>query len=234
MVAGAHVAAIRLAPMLPASSSQRKMTTAPPFIYEHPESMSDQAVLGERASRHKVRTPEIEAVIGRRVKALRLAAGMSQTELGEAIGISFQQIQKYERGADRIAVSTLIGLAKAMGIHPSLFFDDAMATPTGDGPDIRAALKGAEGLQRVGDPQIRKRLFALIDELAEPTTHLVGPEQAAQHLVSVDDPKRPAAIFEGHDNAGLGLEMVNDDSNETSDEPAAPALSKRGRAKAQA
>ena len=130
--------------------------------------MSDEAPSDDRVRKLVKRTPEIEITIGARLRALRMAAGMSQTVLGEAIGITFQQIQKYEKGKDRIAASTLQVLAAALKIHPGSFFDGEMPSPTGDVPDVRSALKGAAGLQRISNAKIRLRLGNLIDALADP------------------------------------------------------------------
>ena len=129
--------------------------------------MTDQPPSNTQAARLFRRTPEIEVAIGARLKTLRLAADMSQTALGEAIGVSFQQIQKYERGKDRVAASTLQVLAGALGVHPGSFFEGEMQAPIGGRADVRTALKSAAGLQRVTNPGIRKRLAALIDTLAD-------------------------------------------------------------------
>ena len=88
--------------------------------------MSDQAPQGDRELVRIGRTPEAEVAIGARLRALRVAAGMSQSTLGEVIGVSFQQIQKYEKGKDRISASTLQVLAAALGVHPGSFFDGEM------------------------------------------------------------------------------------------------------------
>jgi transcriptional regulator with XRE-family HTH domain len=96
-----------------------------------------------------------------------MAAGMTQTALGAVIGVTFQQIQKYEKGKDRIAASTLQVLAAALGVHVGSFFDEEMPSPTGELPDVRTALKGAAGLQRISDPKVRKQLGALIDVLGD-------------------------------------------------------------------
>ncbi len=129
--------------------------------------MSDQAPQGDRELVRIGRTPEAEVAIGARLRALRVAAGMSQSTLGEVIGVSFQQIQKYEKGKDRISASTLQVLAAALGVHPGSFFDGEMPSPSGDVPDVRSVLKGAAGLQRISDPKVRKQLGALIDVLAD-------------------------------------------------------------------
>ena len=129
--------------------------------------MSEEAPSGDRVRKLVKRTPEIEIAIGAQIRALRVAAGMSQTALGEAIGVTFQQVQKYEKGKDRIAASTLQVLAAALSVHPGSFFEEKTPSPTGDLSDVRTALKAAAGLQRISHPKVRKQLAALIDTLAD-------------------------------------------------------------------
>lgn len=59
---------------------------------------------------------DYDVALGKRLKAVRMAAGIGQMELGKAIGVTFQQIQKYESGANRVAVSTLLPMARALGV----------------------------------------------------------------------------------------------------------------------
>lgn len=63
-------------------------------------------------------TSPIDIEIGKAVKAIRTVRGMSQTTLGEALGITFQQIQKYEKGTNRLSVSSLIRVCKALQCTP--------------------------------------------------------------------------------------------------------------------
>ena len=121
----------------------------------------------DRVRRLVKRTPEIEIAIGSRLRALRVAAGLSQAAIGEVIGVTYQQIQKYECGKDRVAASTLQMLAGALKVHPGSFFGGEMPSPVGDIPDVRTALKGAEGLQRISSPEVRKRLIAFMNALAD-------------------------------------------------------------------
>jgi transcriptional regulator with XRE-family HTH domain len=67
------------------------------------------------------RTIEIE--IGAKLRELRLQAGMSQEKFGRAMGLSHAQVQKYEQGKNRIAVSTLVGICEVLGANPMDFFD---------------------------------------------------------------------------------------------------------------
>ncbi len=66
----------------------------------------------------KAQADAFDVELGQRLRALRLTKGLSQQELGEPIGISFQQIQKYERGVNRISVNRLFQLAAQLGYSP--------------------------------------------------------------------------------------------------------------------
>ncbi|MBO6834886.1 MAG: helix-turn-helix transcriptional regulator [Alphaproteobacteria bacterium] len=66
----------------------------------------------------------IDAHVGRRVREARAAKGLSQEKLGNLLGISFQQVQKYEKGANRIGSSRLWALANALEVPVSFFFED--------------------------------------------------------------------------------------------------------------
>ena len=120
----------------------------------------------ERLKRVK-RTPEFKIALGARIRTARLVARMSQGALGEAVGISFQQVQKYEKGGDRVAASTLQGIAAALGVHPGSFFDEVMPASDDSIADVRAIVKLGQRIQRVRDPVVMKRLLALADVLAE-------------------------------------------------------------------
>jgi transcriptional regulator with XRE-family HTH domain len=60
----------------------------------------------------------VDVHVGRMIRAERIAQGMSQTQLGERIGVAFQQVQKYEKGVNRVSCSTLVKTAEALGIAP--------------------------------------------------------------------------------------------------------------------
>ena len=73
------------------------------------------------------RVLEADVEIGHRIRVQRLANGMSQTELANACGVTFQQIQKYEKGANRVGGSRLQRIADALGVAPALFFSTSEA-----------------------------------------------------------------------------------------------------------
>ena len=113
------------------------------------------------------RNPEFEVALGARIRAARIAARISQTDLGVTVGISYQQVQKYESGVDRIAASTLQGLASALGVHPGSFFDGEVPVPSGNIPQVRMAMRIAEAVQQVRDPLVTRRLLSFVEALAE-------------------------------------------------------------------
>ncbi len=70
-------------------------------------------------------TTPVDAHIGQKIRARRNLLGLSQTELADAAGITFQQIQKYERGVNRVGAGRLQQFSDALGIPPSYFFEGA-------------------------------------------------------------------------------------------------------------
>lgn len=139
---------------------------------------ADRPAAPERLKRVK-RNPELEAALGARIRAARIAAKMSQGALGEAVGISFQQVQKYELGKDRVAASTLQGIAATLGVHPGSFFDETMSVPVGSIPDVKAAFKAADALGQIRDPRILTKLLALAKALADSTGSVTDVESPA-------------------------------------------------------
>jgi transcriptional regulator with XRE-family HTH domain len=103
---------------------------------------------------------EIDYSIGRRVAARRKEIDMSQQALGKELGVSFQQIQKYEKGASRISAGRLFQVAKALGVTISHFYGEALARTPG-----MAEEEGASPAPQMG-PQVRELvdLFARIRE----------------------------------------------------------------------
>lgn len=80
--------------------------------------------------RHTVREPDpIDVHVGHRLRQARLLAGMSQDELGAGIGVSFQAVQKYEHGENRVNASRLLQAAQLLGRSISFFFEDIGSVP---------------------------------------------------------------------------------------------------------
>jgi transcriptional regulator with XRE-family HTH domain len=90
-------------------------------------------------------TSHVDKIIGSRIRARRLMAGMTQERLAEALNITFQQVQKYEKGANRVTVSRMIEIAKALDVEVTSFLDGA-AIPGGK---AEALLSDKETVQLV-------------------------------------------------------------------------------------
>jgi transcriptional regulator with XRE-family HTH domain len=134
------------------------------------------------------RASPIDAHVGARVRLRRTLLGMSQEKLGDALGLTFQQVQKYERGVNRIGASRLFDLARLLDVPIGFFFDDLPPEMGGnsavrsrpayfglseaqDGLDDeqmskRETLELVRAYYRITDPAVRKRVFDLIKSLA--------------------------------------------------------------------
>src|SRR5262245_30468310 len=86
--------------------------------------VADEAEGDERGSR---RPNPIDVHVGSRVRFRRMLLGMSQEKLGEKLGLTFQQIQKYEKGINRIGASRLFDLAQVLGVPVQFFYEEAPA-----------------------------------------------------------------------------------------------------------
>jgi transcriptional regulator with XRE-family HTH domain len=74
---------------------------------------------------HPRGTTAVDTHVGLKIRARRNLLGLSQTELADAAGITFQQIQKYEKGANRVGAGRLMQFSEALGVPPSYFFEGA-------------------------------------------------------------------------------------------------------------
>ena len=136
-----------------------------------------------RPGRRKTDHPHPTDVhVGSRVRLRRNMLGLSQEKLGEAIGLTFQQVQKYERGANRIGASRLLELSRVLDVPVSFFYDDtdpvrAPAIPTGfeeapqEGFDSdpmrkRETMDLIEAYYEIDDAAVRRRFFDLAKSLA--------------------------------------------------------------------
>ena len=113
----------------------------------------------------------LDVLIGRRVRRLRIARGCSQSELGIAINVTFQQIQKYEAGTNRIAASTLVRIAAVLDVAPDELLTGRAPALAND-PGLRPSLlstPGAEALlvayARLGSETLRRAVLSLVREM---------------------------------------------------------------------
>jgi len=141
-----------------------------------------------RKARYSSERPHpVDIHVGGRVRLRRTMLGMSQEKLGEAIGLTFQQVQKYERGTNRIGSSRLFELSKILDVPISFFFEEmppeVLGAARGRSPKGMAEKAGAayetetlakrETLElmrnyyRIGEPTVRRRVFELVKTLGK-------------------------------------------------------------------
>ena len=152
--------------------------------------MGEQGAAAEREGRPS----PIDVHVGTRIRLRRTLLGMSQERLGEAIGLTFQQVQKYERGVNRVGASRLFDLSHVLDVPISFFFDDMPANLASafGGPPSRRPVAASDGTEsnsddtlnrretlelvrayyRISDPAVRKRVFDLVKSM--------GPQDQAR------------------------------------------------------
>ncbi len=126
----------------------------------------------------------VDMHVGHRVRLRRTLLGMSQERLGEAIGLTFQQVQKYERGTNRIGASRMYDLSRVLDVPPGYFFEEMTDEVAAKSParargmaedqepfapdpmTRRETLELVRAYYRIGDPRVRKCLFETTKAIA--------------------------------------------------------------------
>lgn len=131
----------------------------------------------------------VDIHVGNRVRQRRTLLGMSQEKLGHALGLTFQQVQKYERGANRMGASRLHQISRILDVPVEYFFDElpkedrarpvngdaAGPNDAGDGTKAdpltkRETLELVRAYYKINDPRVRKRVFELTKALGKAAT----------------------------------------------------------------
>lgn len=130
---------------------------------------------------NKKKPNPVDIHVGSRVRLRRTMLGMSQEKLGEALGITFQQIQKYEKGSNRIGASRLQRISEVLNVPVSFFFEDVpggqvtaggLSEPSGS-DYVVDFLSTSEGLQlnrafvKISDAKVRRRIIDLVRSLGD-------------------------------------------------------------------
>src|SRR3954464_14033472 len=152
-----------------------------PFLASLPEETARSQPL-RRPGRLRIETPNpIDVRVGARLRLRRNMLGLSQEKLGKAIGLTFQQVQKYERGASRIGASRLHAISRVLDVPVTFFFDDTdpvRAPATGGFAEPPAETFESDPLRRqetielvqayfsIEDAAVRRRLLDLAKVLA--------------------------------------------------------------------
>lgn len=138
----------------------------------------------------------VDVHVGRRLRLKRTILGLSQEAVGKEIGVTFQQIQKYERGINRMGASRLYDFAKALGVTVSYFFEgygeyvNEAGIPLGaNEPDAarfehekvnnRETLEVMRAYYRIKNPAVRKRIIELIKAFAEDSNEASASKSAS-------------------------------------------------------
>jgi transcriptional regulator with XRE-family HTH domain len=124
----------------------------------------------------------IDKHVGSRVRMRRMMLGMSQEKLGDALGLTFQQVQKYEKGTNRIGASRLAQISQILQVQVSFFFEGAPTVTIGPRPEgvgeapspayVSDFLATSDGLaltkafMRIADSKLRRRIVDLVEQIA--------------------------------------------------------------------
>ena len=121
----------------------------------------------------------IDIQVGNRVRIRRMLIGMSQERLGDLLGLTFQQVQKYEKGVNRIGAGRLFEVSRILNVPVDFFYEGVNATPgqpgasEAEGAPVMEFVSSGEGLQlslafmKIKDAKVRKRVLDLVKSLAE-------------------------------------------------------------------
>jgi transcriptional regulator with XRE-family HTH domain len=120
----------------------------------------------------------IDVQVGNRVRIRRMLIGMSQERLGDLLGLTFQQVQKYEKGVNRIGAGRLFEVARILNVPVDFFYEGLATNPTpanetDSAPPVMEFVTSGEGLQlslafmKIKDVKVRKRVLDLVKSLAE-------------------------------------------------------------------
>jgi len=128
----------------------------------------------------------IDVQVGNRLYIQRMLIGMSQGGLGALLGLTFQQIQKYEKGINRISAGRLFEIARILNVPINFFYEGVSAAPCQSGCHEKDSFQilefifRGEGLQlslafmKIKDVKVRRRVLDLLESLAEDETQKLG------------------------------------------------------------
>jgi transcriptional regulator with XRE-family HTH domain len=119
----------------------------------------------------------IDIQVGNRVRIRRMLIGMSQERLGDLLGLTFQQVQKYEKGVNRIGAGRLFEVSRILNVPVDFFYEGVAAQLAGNEqestPPVMEFVSSGEGLQlslafmKIKDTKVRKRVLDLVKSLSE-------------------------------------------------------------------
>ncbi len=139
-------------------------------FFEANQHRADMGTMARRTTAKDGPHP-IDVHVGSRVRVRRTLMGLNQTQLGEKLGITFQQIQKYERGFNRISASRIYQLSQILDVPVSFFFDELVDEAKAGSPDDislkRETLELVRAYYRITDPEARTSVNELTRAMAD-------------------------------------------------------------------
>ena len=120
-----------------------------------------------------VKKPDpLDAMVGAKIRILRIDRGLSQTDLAHQIGVTYQQIQKYEKGANRVGAGRLARFAAVLGVSIGELFESAKGKPAVSNSPFQllsapGALRVLKAYVRTSDPRVRHAIANLIEGIAD-------------------------------------------------------------------
>ncbi|SON56081.1 anaerobic benzoate catabolism transcriptional regulator [Hartmannibacter diazotrophicus] len=129
----------------------------------------------------------IDRIVGRNVRMMRALRGMSQTALGQQVGVTFQQIQKYEKGTNRVSASMLFEIAKVLDADVKSFFVEALpssddqhfAVPVAETFGTKLDLQIMQKLFEVRDARVKRQILELLDAIIDGQRDPAGEDRGS-------------------------------------------------------
>ena len=126
------------------------------------------------AKRSRAQANTVDTHVGQRIRDKRNERGMSQTEVANALGVTFQQVQKYERGTNRVGASRLFDLSSILSVPVQYFFEDLENQPTPieeEDDNVIRLMKSdtvelVEAYYKVENPQVRRQILSTIRSIS--------------------------------------------------------------------
>jgi len=113
----------------------------------------------------------IDIYVGKRVRFKRKMVGLTQSDLGEKVSLTFQQIQKYEKGENRISASKLYQIAEALHTSVTFFFEEYSKESTQDSSEVviddTQAINLVQSFKAIKDDKLKRRIMMLVDSVSD-------------------------------------------------------------------
>ena len=125
----------------------------------------------QKPRRTRGKPTEVDLYVGRRIRHRRQLLGLSQTKLADALNVTFQQVQKYERGSNRVGAGRLFQLSRVLDVPVGYFFSnlDSEGEPesTTELELTREHARFVRALSAIDDEALRRRIYALVEEISK-------------------------------------------------------------------